>query len=179
MIVRFSAASTALAAVLLLFAPSARAAEHMTLASTDFAANASMPQRLAYKDDNCGGENATPSLAWRNAPKGVKSFALVMHDPDAPIAGGWYHWVVYDITPTSQALSPTGGFVTGRNSWGKSAYGGPCPPPGPAHHYVFTLYALDLPIGSTTGAVMTGPQVEASVRGHVLAKATLTGLYKR
>jgi Raf kinase inhibitor-like YbhB/YbcL family protein len=103
-------------------------------------------------NDRCGGQNVSPALEWRNPPAGTLSFALLMHDPDAPQAQGFWHWVVYDIPPTTTGL-PAGagdphkkllpaGAIEGRSDFGKAGYGGPCPPPGSPHRYVFRLYAL-------------------------------------
>jgi Raf kinase inhibitor-like YbhB/YbcL family protein len=100
----------------------------------------------------CGGANISPALEWRNPPAGTRSYALLMHDPDAPAAQGFWHWVVYDIPPTTTAL-PAGagdtrkslmpsGAIQGRSDFGSPGYGGPCPPPGSPHRYVFRLYAL-------------------------------------
>ena len=100
----------------------------------------------------CGGKNVSPALEWRNPPAGTRSFALLMHDPDAPEAHGFWHWVVYDIPATTTSL-PAGagdvrknlvpaGVIQGRSDFGGAGYGGPCPPPGSPHRYVFRLYAL-------------------------------------
>jgi Raf kinase inhibitor-like YbhB/YbcL family protein len=101
-----------------------------------------------------------------------------MHDPDAPAAGGWYHWVVYNLPASARALPENAALPDnelGTTSWNETVYGGPCPPPGKPHHYVFTLYALD--VSRIPGAHLTGPQVEAAVSHHTLARATLTGLF--
>ncbi|MGA8533223.1 MAG: YbhB/YbcL family Raf kinase inhibitor-like protein [Candidatus Tumulicola sp.] len=150
------------------------AAAAMLLQSPDFPAGGAIPSALMAAD--CGGRNRTPALAWSNVPPSVKSFALVERDPDAPVTGGFYHWVVYDIPASTRSLgggSPAHG-RTGLASTGKAAYYGPCPPPGPAHHYVFTLYALDF-AHAGGGGPLTGQQLEARLRGHVLAHAILEG----
>ena len=159
---------------------SASANDSFSLTSTTFKHNAYLPNSTIYSKAGCSGENRSPDLAWSGAPKGTKSFAMIMHDPDAPAAGGWYHWVVYNIPATTHALA-TGEQIPanelGKTSWGENAYGGPCPPPGKPHHYNFTLYALDM--SRLSGEALSGPQVESAVRGHVLGKTTLTGLYKQ
>jgi Raf kinase inhibitor-like YbhB/YbcL family protein len=152
--------------------PALLAAAAMALASSDFPGGGAIPRALLSAD--CGGQNRMPALEWTNAPSASKSFALIERDPDAPIAGGFYHWVVYDVSPSARSLSRSSRAqgVAGRSSTGKAAYYGPCPPPGPAHHYVFTLYALDVAhVGGN--APLTGPQLEARLSGHVLAHATL------
>lgn len=126
---------------------------------------------------DCGGANRSPALSWTGAPNGAKSFALILHDADAPIPGGFYHWVVYNLPATSHGL-PSGAKLSadqlGVTSAGKPSYYGPCPPPGPAHHYTFTLYALDVGrIASETPP--TAPQLERRIAGHILARAVLQG----
>jgi Raf kinase inhibitor-like YbhB/YbcL family protein len=131
----------------------------------------------------CDGEDVSPALAWANPPPGTRAFALIMDDPDAPV-GTWVHWVVYDVpggvTGLPEGVNPgerlPDGGTQGRNSWGRLAYGGPCPPGG-MHRYVFTLYALRAPLGLAPGA--TKEQVLQALEGRVLARATLMGRYGR
>jgi len=136
------------------------------------------PQRpivRAAMSIDCGGDNRSPALVWSNAPADAKSFAVVMHDADAPIAGGFYHWVAYNLPAGSNSLaagarlSPS---QAGINSLGKAAYYGPCPPPGPAHHYTIKLYALDLG-AIAAGSPLTAAQLEERIKSHVLATAVL------
>jgi Raf kinase inhibitor-like YbhB/YbcL family protein len=148
------------------------------LASATFNANATMPNSTVYA--KCGGANVSPELHWSGAPAKTRSFALIVHDPDAPAPGGWYHWVAYNIPASTHALSPgqtVPGTQLGKTSFNENAYGGPCPPPGKPHHYNFTLYALDVP--AIRGQHLTGPELEAAVARHTLARATVTGLYGR
>lgn len=144
----------------------------MTLQSTDFPAGGTIP--LASMATDCGGKNRTPSLQWRNVPPGAKSFALIVHDPDAPLAGGFDHWILYDIPATVRELKPgvPVSMQTGIASTGKKAYYGPCPPAGPAHHYVFTLYALDQS-RLQLQAPETAAELMNAIDGHILATATL------
>jgi Raf kinase inhibitor-like YbhB/YbcL family protein len=156
------------------------AALAFTLASASFKANAPMPAALAYNRSGCTGRNLSPELHWSGEPANTRSFALVMHDPDAPAPGGWFHWVVYNIPGSTHALkagAPLPQDELGTTSWDERGYGGPCPPPGNAHHYVFTLYALDTP--KIAGRNPTGPQLEALVSRHTLARATLIGTFAR
>lgn len=153
------------------------AALTFTIASATFKPHTTMPLSTVYSQ--CGGQNVSPELHWSGAPNGTKSFALIMHDPDAPHPGGWYHWIVMGLQPFAHSL--TAGVdmppaVTGVNSFGAHGYGGPCPPPGKPHHYNFTLYALDMM--PSLEKDVTGPQLEQAIKGHVLAKTTLTGLYQ-
>ena len=152
------------------------AAAALTLVSDDFHSGGVIP--IALMATQCGGRNRAPSLHWTNVPAGVRSFALIERDPDAPVAGGFYHWVVYDIPAGAHSLGIAAAGKTGAATTGTAAYFGPCPPSGPAHHYNFTLYALDV---ATIGGAspLTGPQLEASVRGHVVARTTLEAVAAR
>lgn len=136
----------------------------------------------------CEGKDPSPELNWTGAPAGTKSFALVMDDPDAP-AGLWVHWVLYDI-PASRTGLPAGVPKDGRvldgakhgASWGvetfsRTGYGGPCPPPGKPHRYVFTLYALDRALGLPPGK--TAAELARAMKGRILATAKLTGVFER
>jgi len=132
----------------------------------------------------CDGQDVSPALSWSQPPKGTQSFALIMDDPDAPV-GTWVHWVLYDLPATAREL-PEGaprerelasGARQGNNSWNRTGYGGPCPPPGPAHRYFFKLYALDAKTNLKPGA--TKAELEKDMQGHILAQAELIGHYKR
>lgn len=151
----------------------------LLLFSGSFIPGGTMPAGLVYDRAGCHGANRSPELHWSGVPAGTKSFALVLHDPDAPAPGGWYHWVVYDLPAQTREL-PQGAHLPaselGRTSWGEAGYGGPCPPPGKPHRYVFTLYALD--VARIPKPPAGGPQLERAVRGHVLGVATLIGRYK-
>jgi Raf kinase inhibitor-like YbhB/YbcL family protein len=154
----------------------------MTLTSSAFVHQGAMPARTT-----CDGANVSPALAWKDLPHGTKSVALIVADPDAPDPKApkmtWVHWVLYDIPPDAKGLReaiPSKGLppgtLEGANDWGKTGYGGPCPPIG-RHRYIHTLYALDtvLPdLGKPTRA-----QLLAAMEGHVLATAELIGTYQR
>ena len=134
----------------------------------------------------CDGADVSPPLAWSAAPAGTRAFALIVDDPDAP-AGTWVHWVLYNLPGTTLGLPENvtktdqlpnlGGALQGRNDFRRPGYGGPCPPPGPAHRYFFKLYALDTPLGLKAGA--SKPDVERAMQGHVLATAQFMGTYAR
>lgn len=132
----------------------------------------------------CEGPDVSPALKWATPPAGTKGLALICDDPDAP-GGTWVHWVIYNIPPDAEGLSENiprdkkldSGALQGTNSWGKIGYGGPCPPPGPAHRYFFKLYALDAALDLKPGA--TKQQVEGAMEGHVLDRAELVGLFSR
>jgi hypothetical protein len=154
------------------------------LTSTDFTDGKPLPTADAYAKNGCGGQDISPSLQWTGVPKTAHSLALVMHDPDARPPKGWTHWVVYAIAPTVTGFPTNGGhskgqFMQGKSSFGTLGYSGPCPPVGdPPHHYVFTLYAVDLPT-TTFGPGLDRDGVLTAITGHTLDSATLTGLYQR
>ncbi len=150
----------------------------MKITSSAFTEGAMIPRRYT-----CDAENVSPPLQWADAPAGVKTFALIADDPDAP-AGTWIHWVAFNLPANSAGLpegvkpqaNVEGGGTQGTNSFRKIGYGGPCPPSG-THRYYFRLYALDsaLSLKSDAGA----REVQAAMKGHVLAEADLMGRYKR
>jgi len=189
---RASLAALALAATTLLAAaPAAQetgAMPKFTLTSTDFTEGGTLANSQVFNEFGCKGANVSPALAWSGAPAGTQSFALLMHDPDAPTGSGWWHWVVYNIPPGIGSL-PAGagdpkkglmpkGAVQGRTDYGSVGYGGPCPPPGKPHHYNFRLYALKVPkleVPEGASAALIG----FNVRAQALGEAQLTGMYGR
>ena len=145
-----------------------------TLSSAVFAAGAKIPTKYT-----CDGEDISPPLAWNDQPQGTQSLALIMDDPDAP-AGTWDHWLLVNLPANlrnlpEQAGAPAGS-VDGKNSWGRTGYGGPCPPRG-THRYFFKLYALDTKLDLPTGT--TKSQLLRAMEGHILAQAELIGTYSR
>lgn len=152
----------------------AAAGPSMTLTSPSFADGARIPKLFT-----CDGGDRSPALAWSNVPEGARSLVLVCDDPDAPV-GDWVHWLLMDIPATENGIAENGTFsksTVGQNSWKKNAYGGPCPPPGKAHRYIFTLYALDTWLALP--AATTRNDMERRIQGHILAVARLTGTYGR
>ncbi len=145
-----------------------------------------LPNSSVYHGYNCTGDNISPDLEWSGAPKGTKSFVLTLFDPDAPEPGGWWHWTVFNIPASASGLKHNAGVakgalpagaVQGKTNFGSSGYGGPCPPAGSPHHYVFTLYALDLASVDGADASTVGPDLLKLIEKHTLGKATLTGRY--
>ena len=134
----------------------------------------------------CDGADLSPPLTWTGAPDGTRQLALIMDDPDAP-GRTFVHWVLYRVTPTVTGLAsgfPRDAETTkpvaarqGVNDFPATGYRGPCPPPGPAHRYVFTLYALGaeltLPPGATKALLLQ------ALQGHVLGETQLTGKFGR
>ncbi|MGH8150622.1 MAG: YbhB/YbcL family Raf kinase inhibitor-like protein [Steroidobacteraceae bacterium] len=128
----------------------AQAQKPFELSSPKFPSGGTLPRTQLNR--RCGGRDISPTLKWRNPPMGTQSYVLLLHDPDAPNAQGFWHWVVYDIPGTVTSL-PAGaggahgkllpaGAIQARSDFGTVGYGGPCPPPGRAHRYYFRLYAL-------------------------------------
>jgi Raf kinase inhibitor-like YbhB/YbcL family protein len=140
--------SFAIIAALLLASAGTAGAAPFTLTSTSFKNGGNIEQKNAGNIMGCTGESKSPALEWKNAPEGTKSFALLVHDPDAPTGGaGFWHWIVYNIPAGTTSLPEGGplppGAVQGNTDMGKPGYIGPCPPPGsPKHHYNFMLYPL-------------------------------------
>ena len=129
------------------------------------------------------GTNTSPALAWSGAPEGTKSFAVTMIDPKNDKQYFW-HWVAFDIPASVTALPPGAsgtempqGAVEGVNDYGTKGYGGPCPPRGSTHRYIFNVWALDVPSLSLAPEV-TGPQIRPQLQLHSLGKATLTARYE-
>jgi Raf kinase inhibitor-like YbhB/YbcL family protein len=151
----------------------------LSLTTTAFPAGGPIPARYT-----CDGEDRSPPLAWSGAPAGTAAFALIVDDPDAP-RGVFTHWVLYNL-PADAGELPEGvpaterlanGALQGVNDFGRVGYSGPCPPPGPAHRYRFTLYALDTAL--RLGPRATKQAALDAMRGHVLAQGQLTGTYQR
>ncbi|HVH08528.1 MAG TPA: YbhB/YbcL family Raf kinase inhibitor-like protein [Gemmatimonadales bacterium] len=151
-----------------------------TLKSTAFSDGAAIPAKYT-----CDGDDVSPPLAWSDAPARTASFALISDDPDAP-AGTWVHWVLYNVPAATTALPENvakvetldlGGARQGRNDFHRPGYGGPCPPPGPAHHYFFKLYALDTVL--QLRPAVQKKDLERAIEGHTLGMAQLMGTYAR
>ena len=123
-------------------------------------------------------------MSWSGLPGGTTAQTLIVDDPDAP-SGVFTHWVIFNLSPEYLQLEEgvpnkeklANGAMQGRNSGGDLGYMGPCPPHGPAHHYVFTLYALDKLLETKAGA--SRGQIMQLMTGHILGQAKLVGIYKR
>ena len=130
------------------------------------------------------GPDRSPVLHWSGAPAGTKEFALIVDDPDAPV-GTWVHWVLYGVAPAVRELpegvpardTVPGVGTQGMNDFRKVGYGGPCPPPGPAHRYFFKLYAIDATLPDLGEAAK--PAVERAMDGHIVARTQLMGTYEK
>ncbi|MGH7905697.1 MAG: YbhB/YbcL family Raf kinase inhibitor-like protein [Candidatus Binataceae bacterium] len=149
----------------------------LKLTSPAFAANSSIPAKYT-----CNGDNQSPPLSWSGVPEGTRSYIIILEDPDAA-HGPYIHWVLYNL-PEHVRQIPAGiaqfpqtldNALNGANSAGGVGYTGPCPPSGPAHHYVFHLMALNSDLNLKSGA--TAKQVEKAAAGHILGSAKMTALY--
>jgi Raf kinase inhibitor-like YbhB/YbcL family protein len=157
------------------------------LNSPDIAANSTISAPYVYT--GCGGGNLSPELRWSGAPAGTKSYAITIYDPDAPTGSGWWHWLLYNI-PAATSQLPRGagtgkatalppGALQGMNDYSQVGYGGPCPPEGsPAHHYVFTIYALKA-ARLELNANASGALIGFNINANMLAKASFTATYGR
>ena len=156
--------------------------------SGTFKGGGTLPLSTVFNEGGCTGGDRSPDIAWSDAPAGTVSFAVILHDSDAPTRTGWYHWVVFDIPPTVHELKPgagtpgspdlPAGAVQGFTDFGFSHYGGPCPPVGDRpHHYNFTVYALSSKING--GPKTTGAALRFMMRTVTLATGKLTGFYGR
>jgi len=158
----------------------------MDVRSHDMADGGRLANQQVYSD--CNGDNISPTLLWSGAPADTKSFAVTLYDPDSK-PRGWWHWIAFDIPANVASLTRGAGAsgsvglppgtIQGDNDFSQNAYGGACPPQGSgAHHYQFTVWALDtasLPFDAGVTGVAIGPYLKQ----HALAQATLTALYQR
>jgi Raf kinase inhibitor-like YbhB/YbcL family protein len=146
--------------------------KNMKLTSPAFEHNKDIPSEYS-----CDGSDTSPELIIGDIPENAKSLVLINDDPDAPV-GTWDHWIIFNISPTTTKIDkgkePVG--TPGKNSWGKTGYGGPCPPSG-THRYFFKLYALDIKLDLQEGA--SKAEIEKAMQGHILEQTELIGLYKR
>jgi len=142
----------------------------LKLSSPKFVHEQSIPAKYT-----CQGEDINPPLTIEGIPDGTKTLVLIVDDPDAP-GGTWDHWIVWNIAPASEIKEDSIPGEEGVNGWGKTGYGGPCPPSG-THRYFFKLYALDTELSLPASAEKKS--VETAMDGHVLSQAALIGLYKK
>ncbi len=147
-----------------------------TITSPDFHDGGPLSQRNEINKFGCTGSNIAPELNWTNVPAGTQSFAMLLSDYDAPVAGGFHHWIVYNIPGNVRELEGNHAFTEGTNSYGFIGYGGPCPPPtGETHHYLFLLYATNIANIGGQGLKFTG--VVSAIRGHVLGASSIIGTF--
>ena len=144
----------------------------MKLTCSAFADGEKMPTEFAKL-----GANRIPPLEIAGVPSEAKSLAIIVHDPDAPLPGGFYHWTLWNIAPETTSIGADNvpaGAVEGKTSWGTSGYNGPQPPFG-THRYIFYLYALDMNL--TLPADSSVKELKAAIKGHAIEAASLTGMF--
>jgi Raf kinase inhibitor-like YbhB/YbcL family protein len=176
--------------VLSLLLPVAAFAGGFTATSPDLDAQKPIANKYVYKGFGCEGENVSPAVVWQGAPEGTKSFAVAVHDPDAPTGGaGWWHWLVINIPADMHGLQQGSGdpaakkmpkaVMQARTDFGKPGWGGPCPPKGDKpHRYIFTVYALKVEkLDAPEDA--TGALVGYMINANSIAKASFTARYGR
>jgi Raf kinase inhibitor-like YbhB/YbcL family protein len=168
----------------------AACAQTFELTSPDITPSRPIAMRHVFNGFGCSGDNISPTLGWKNPPVGTKSFAVMVHDADAPTGGaGFWHWVVINLPGNATGVAQGAGGASGNalpeaarqinTDFGAPGWGGPCPPQGRApHRYTFTVYALkvdklELPANAT--ASLTG----FMVNGNALGKASLEARYGR
>jgi Raf kinase inhibitor-like YbhB/YbcL family protein len=166
-------------------ARAAHAADVFTLESTTFKDGQLLPKPVGdipARGANCKGENVSPQLSWSNAPEGTRSFVFVVSDPDAGLGAGITHWVAYGISPETtsfaegEASQPSGKYVAGKSTKNIPGFGGPCPPPGSPHHYLFQIVATDLdPKDLPPG--LTIAELQEKLKGHRKGESSLVGTY--
>jgi Raf kinase inhibitor-like YbhB/YbcL family protein len=150
----------------------------VTITSPAFGSLSAIPKKYT-----CDGPDISPPIAWSGVPEKTKSMVLICDDPDAP-AGDWVHWVCYDIPPQVGAMiedipktdTLSCGGKQGKNDFGRIGWGGPCPPSG-THRYFFKVYCLDIALNLSAGK--TKKEIEKAMKGHVIDKGELTGVYSR
>ena len=159
-------------------------AGNFTLTSIDVGGQ--LTKKQEFNGFGCNGQNVSPQLSWNGVPKGTKSFAITVYDPDAPTGSGWWHWLAVNI-PANVTSIPAGasgksmpkGTVETMNDFGSIGFGGACPPKGDKpHRYIFTVYALDvdkLPVEAATKPPVVGYQINA----HAISKASIVSYYGR
>lgn len=157
--------------------PAKNKLQPFTLLSPDFRDGRPLPAS-SEGSNNCTGKNIAPSFFWKNAPAQTSSFALLMNDVDAGVSGGFHHWITYNIPATAHTLHGNAPFTQGTNGAGSQTYIGPCPPAtGQIHHYIFTLYALNVDQIQPAGLTYEG--VLQAISGKVAGATAIIGTFFR
>jgi Raf kinase inhibitor-like YbhB/YbcL family protein len=181
--------ATTLAVAAIVGGASVAHAAGFKLTSPTIKPGAMLTDAQVFNGFGCEGKNISPALKWSGAPKGTKSFALTVYDPDAPTGSGWWHWVVFNL-PASTTELPEGagsadgkglpaGALQGRTDFGAPGFGGACPPKGDKpHRYIFTVHALK------TDKIEVPPDATAALVGFMInanriGSASFTARYGR
>ncbi len=162
------------------------AAQAFDLTSATVSEGGMLTNTHVFEGFGCEGENESPQLSWSGAPKGTKSFAINVYDPDAPTGSGWWHWNVVNLPASTNAIAQNASGNDGlpgealeiRNDYGAVGFGGACPPPGEVHRYVFTVYALGterLELPDSPSNALVG----FMIRANMLDSASITAVYHR
>lgn len=156
------------------------------LSSPSFHDGSKMPRQYGGvnpKNLNCAGDNVSPALSWTTPPAGTQSYVLTVFDTDAGNGAGFNHFVAYGIPAATRGFKkgeltkPHNGYVGGTNSINIQSYFGPCPPVGPAHHYIFTLYATSL-APDALAAGLTKEEVLEKIKGQTVGESSIVGRYE-
>ena len=175
--------------IILVMLPASSFADDFRVTSSTVKEQGTIGNKHVYNGFGCSGDNLSPELRWEQAPKGAKSFAVTVYDPDAPTGSGWWHWVIFNIPPSVTSLPEGAGKLDGSSAprgsvqsmtdFGQQGYGGPCPPQGDKpHRYIFMVYALkvdQLPLKKEASGAMVGFYLNQ----NALGKASLTATYGR
>jgi Raf kinase inhibitor-like YbhB/YbcL family protein len=187
MLIRNSIPAAILALIALGGAPNANAQGVFTFSSSGFNDGERLPTKFAgnnKSNPNCIGENISPPLSWANPPAGTKSYALTMVDNDGRPPAGVVHWVAYGIAVSvtgfaeGEASKPSDKFVGGQSTFKLPTYMGPCTPPGPPHHYIFTLMATDLEPNALKEG-LTREELIKALDGHAKAATSLVATFSK
>jgi Raf kinase inhibitor-like YbhB/YbcL family protein len=167
---------------------SAAGAEAFQVNVAGLKVNDVVPARFVYNHAGCSGENVSPEISWSGVPASAKSLAIVVWDQDAPVSGGFYHWVIVNLPVETKKLAEGAGNVTNHkapngsiqlfNDWGEAGYGGPCPPGNSRHRYHFIVYALSaqqLPITAKSKI----SEATAAIKKSTVASAEQVLVYGR
>ncbi|MCW2966815.1 MAG: Raf kinase inhibitor-like protein YbhB/YbcL family [Solirubrobacteraceae bacterium] len=152
--------------------------QELNVADLAISSPAFEPHTAIPEKHTSDGEDVAPALSWTGVPDGTKAFAVVVHDPDAPLVDGFTHWVAYGIAGDATGLPEGGGdAVSGENSLGEQRYNGPAPPPGHGvHHYYFWVYALDEDLDLEPG--LDRRALLETIEDHVIEQARVIGTYE-
>lgn len=154
--------------LLAVFSPALAQAGSLSLKSSDLTQGGIMAEAQVFNGFGCSGQNISPEISWSGAPEGTKYFAVTAYDPDAPTGSGWWHWVVVNIPADVTSIARGGpvpeGAIETMTDFGKTGYGGACPPVGDKpHHYHFTVYALKdkVPVDPSASGAMAGYYIQS------------------
>ena len=159
-------------------------AKDFKLSSKDIAEGKQLTPANVFQGFGCKGGNASPELTWSNPPKGTKSFAITVYDPDAPTGSGWWHWFAFNIPADARKLPAAikaekglpAGTIELKNDYGQFGFGGACPPPGEVHRYIFTVHALKtkLDLSNKVSNALAGFMVKA----NTIASSSITAVQR-